>query len=105
MPVGCIKMPVGVHIGLVTLLCSYQHMGISVWFTRASLDLLTQMLYCIWWRRHTQWVWVRNVTGIYCNCIMVRSVGQIVPGQAGNWGGITSLSCGDVHDQPLSEWD
>jgi hypothetical protein len=47
MPIGYIDMHVGVTVGLFTLLCMYQPMGISVWFTRASWDLLTQMSYTV----------------------------------------------------------
>jgi hypothetical protein len=48
-PVGCIKLPVpvGVPIGTVTLLCSYQYVGINVWFVRASLDLLIQVSHTV----------------------------------------------------------
>jgi hypothetical protein len=47
MPMCCVKMPVGVPIGLVTLFCMYQHIGICLWFIISSLDFLTRVSYTV----------------------------------------------------------
>jgi hypothetical protein len=41
--------------------------------------------YCYQWYGRMGWVCVHNATGGYCNWVLVRSSGRIVPGRAGSW--------------------